>query len=181
MKLVFLGTLGRSFFLRSLNNRNIVEKKDYVFLDEKKELDTIKNSEFSIPKKNLIVSWNPDDSKIKINENASDKLLKALGKDKEILLVFGAGVNATYCLRPLIEDLLSVNVKIKILAVIPFQWEGSRRGKFQNSLEELKERKLEVRTVDNENIYTNVDNTITIKEAFSCVDNLIISEIKDLI
>ena len=105
MKLVFLGTIGRSFFLRSLSNRNIVEKKDYVFLDEKKELDTIKNAEFSIPKKNLIVSWNPDDSKIKINENASDKLLKALGK-------------------------------------------------FQNSLEELKERKLEVRTVDNENIYT---------------------------
>ena len=132
MKLVFLGTIGRSFFLRSLSNRNIVEKKDYVFLDEKKELDTIKNADFSIPKKNFIVSWNPDDSKININENASDKLLKALGKS-------------------------------------------------QSSLEELKERKLEVRTVDNENIYTNVDNTITIKEAFSCVDNLIISEIKNFL
>ena len=177
MKLVFLGTIGRAFYLRNLSNRSLVDKKDYVFVDEDKELNCIKETDSNIPQENFILSWNQNGSKITINEKSSELLLKALRDDKEIVLIFGAGMNSTYCLRPLIEDLLSANVKIKILAVLPFQWEGSKRSKFQSSLEEFKELQLEVKTVDNENIYTNVDSTMTVKDAFSCVDKVILSEI----
>ena len=67
MKLVFVGSIGRAFYLRNLNNRSLVEKKDYVFVDEDKELNCIKETDSNIPQENFILSWNQNGSKITIN------------------------------------------------------------------------------------------------------------------
>lgn len=116
-------------------------------------------------------------------ELAKDQI-KELINDTETLILYsclggGTGTGAMPVIAKIAKDM---GINTEIIVTVPFNFEGRKRiNQAIYSIADIMQYIKDITIISNDDLLTEIDKHVTLREAFKIVDELIIEKIEDII